>query len=339
MLTAEHCKNFCKFCQRELPKKRHRARKPTFFKSPYECEHCGASNDIHFESYKNDSESESEDDPKFSESVHDTIRRGNPEQVIDHRTFSENEQNSESSEKFVDIENDESDIFWRIDSDFNGFSGNVEESLADINLNEEGYEGTVFLTETSPGNHSIPPVEIKVAWDDDSSNQFAEISRTIATDDGIEDDVTSQESCVVSSPNSLSRTSDNIEQSRFENSGTNGLFSENNSSDLGPRLSPTPPSYSRRGSTPRNFLYGEHRKRRSSEEVHLTSVDGSYDMTQSPIANRSVGLTRVALMRLSRSKTRGSLSSPGTPQPVARSKVYIVMHYAEPSIILLSATH
>ncbi|XP_028398069.1 uncharacterized protein LOC114521739 [Dendronephthya gigantea] len=329
--STEHRENFCAFCQRDLPKKRQRARKSTFFTSPYECEHCGASNDIYLDSDKNVSESESEDDPKFSESVHDTIRRGNPEQVIDHRTFSEDETKSESLERIVDIENDESDIFWRSDSDFNSFPGNFEENLADINLNEDCYSGTVFLTETSLGSHSIPPVEVKVAWDDDNSNQFAEISRTIATDDGIEDDVTSQESCDVTSQDSQSRMSNNFEESSLENPGTNSLSLENDSIDLGPRLSPTPPPpQGRRGSSPRNFLYGEHPKRRGSEEVHVTSMDGSYDMTQSPIANRSVGLTRVALMRLSRSKTRGSRSSPGTPQPVARSKEESRSHSHDP---------
>ncbi|CAB4019024.1 Hypothetical predicted protein [Paramuricea clavata] len=320
--SAEHREEFCKFCERELPKKKRRRRNP---KSPYECEHCGTSNDIYDDSDGNISESESEDNPAVSESVRDTIRRGNTEEVIDHRTFLESYEKSENfSQKLeTDIDNDDSDIFWRNESDFDSFHGNFEEQM-NLNDNEDGYNGTVFLTETTLGNHGNKPVEVKMAWDDDSSNQFAEISRTIATDDGIEaDDVTSQESFDVTSERSRSRNSDDFEKSESNCENLENLFPE---SDSKPRLSPTPPSHKRRGSSPRTFRFGDHHRSSSSGEVHVTTLAGeseSNDMTQSPIANRSVGLTRVALMRLGRqgrARTRGCRSSPGTPQHVARTE-------------------
>ena len=320
--SAEHREKFCEFCQRELPKKKRKRRNRKFPRSPYECELCGASN--HIDDAGGPNVSESEDEAIPAETVRDTIQRGNAEQVIDHRTFSEHEEMSENfSEKSnVDTENEESDIFWRSDSDFDGFHGNLEEQMSDMNLNDDGYAGTVFLTETAFGNHGNRPVEIKMAWDDDSSSQFAEISKTIATDDGIEaEDVTSQKIYDDIPQENQSNVSDNSD-SNSENLRNVNLFPE---SDSRLRLSPTPPSHSRRGSSPRNFRYGGgHDRRNSSGEVHLTSLDSerdSNDMTESPIANRSVGLSRVALMRLSRqsrARTRGSRSSPGTPQPVVR---------------------
>lgn len=308
-----------------MPKKKRKRRNRKFPRSPYECELCGASNDILDDSGPNVSESEDEAIP--TETVRDTIQRGNAGQVIDHRTFSEHDEKSEnfSTKIHVDTENDESDIFWRSDSDFDGFHGNLEEQISDMNLNDDGYGGTVFLTETTLDNHSNRPMEIKMAWDDDSTNQFAEISRTIATDDGMEaEDVTSQESYDDVPQDNHFNISDNSEKSdsNSEKLGNANLFPE---SDSRLRLSPTPPSHSRRGSSPRNFRYGGgHHRRNSSGEVHITSLDSERDsngMTQSPIANRSVGLSRVALMRLnrqSRARTRGSRSSPGTPQPVVR---------------------
>ena len=324
--SAEHREKFCKFCQRELPKKRNRRRKRTFFTSPYECEHCGASNDIDYND--DDFVSESKDETTPNENVRDTIRRGNPEQVIDHRTFSEHEENSGNlSKKADDSESDEGDIFWRTDSDFDSFQENLEENFSDLNL-EEDHNNTVFLTETTLSNHSNRPVEVKMAWDDDSSNQFAEISRTIATDDGIEAaDVNSQDDFDVISQDSDSRISDNSEktESNSEISGNTNLFPENDSQL---RLSPTPPSHSRRGSSPRNFRYSEHR-RRNSRELHVTSNEEQntsdvIDMTRSPIANRSIGLTRIALMRMnrqSRSKSRGTQSSSATPRNITSVEV------------------
>ena len=331
MPSAEHREKFCEYCQRELPKKGRKRRTRKFPQSPYECEHCGASNDIYEDSEQNGSESEDEATP--TETVRDTIRRGNSEQVIDHRTFSEHEEKSENFSKtsHVDTENDESDIFWRSESDFDGFQGKLEEQMSDMNLNEGDYGGTVFLTETTLGNHGNRPVEIKMAWDDDSTNQFAEISRTIATDDGIEAEcVTSRESYDVVSQDNHSKKSDNSEKSNSnsENLETANLLPEN---DSGLRLSPTPPSHSRRGSSPRNFRYSGHHRRNSSGEVHTTldNEKASADMTRSPIANRSVGLSRVALMRLSResrARTRGSSSTPEISRPVVRMEVCKVLN-------------
>ena len=333
--SAKHHENFCEFCQRELPKKRRQRRNRTFSTSPYECEHCGATNDIDI-SDENVSESESEDIPAISESVQDTIRLGNPNHVIDHRTFSESDAKYENFSENVqtDIEDDESEIFWRNDSDFESFHGNFEEKLNLNDDNEHGYNGTVFLTETTTGTHGNRPMEVKMAWDDDSNNQFAEISRTIATDDGMEaDDVISQETFDVtaddvSSEGKSSRTSDYSEKSdsNSENFGNTSLFPE---SESRLRFSPTPPSHNRR--SPRNVRYGEHHRRQSAGEVHIASIErqttsDSNDMTQSPIANRSIGLTRVALMR-SRAKTRGSRSSPSTPQRVASIEVCTVYLY------------
>ena len=320
-----------------MPKKRQRRRNSTFFTSPYECEHCGASNDIDDDSDENVSESESEDSPAVSESVSDTIRRGNPKQVIDHRTFSENENIFDNScEKIQGVgEDDESDIFWR--NDFDAFHGNFEEKMNLNDINEDSYDGTVFLTETMVGNHNNKPVEVKMAWDDDSSNQFAEISRTIATDDGIEvnDDASLETFNAiaddVSSKENTCPTTDSFEQSKSnsENLEDTLSFPENDSRY---RLSPTPPSHLRRGRSPRNFRYGEHHRRQSAGEVHINftseeNTSESYDMTQSPIANRSIGLSRVALMRLSRqsrTKTRGARSSPTAPEFAARIQVCIM---------------
>ena len=330
ILSAKRRENFCEFCQREMPKKRRR-RNRTFFTSPYECEHCGASNDINSDSDQNVSESESEDSPAVSESVSDTIRWGNPKQVIDHRTFSENEKISDNSSEKIQGggEDDESDIFWR--NDFDTFHGNFEEKMNLNDTNEDCYDGTVFLTETTVVHPNNKPVEVKMAWDDDSSNQFAEISRTIATDDGIEvNDHASQETFdsiadVVSSKESTSPTTDSFEESESNSENVEGtiLFPE---SDSTYRLSPTPPSHHRRGRSPRNFRYGEQHRRQSAGEVHINSMSEentseSYEMTQSPIANRSIGLSRVALMRLSRqsrTKTRAARSSSTTAEFVVR---------------------
>ena len=330
--SAEHREKFCGYCQRELPKRRRKCQTRKFPQTPYECEHCGASNDIYEDSEQNCSESE--DEATRTETVRDTIRRGNSEQVIDHRTFSEHEEKSENVSKtsHVDTENDESDIFWRSESDFDGFQGKLEEQMSDMNLNEGDYGGTVFLTETTLGNHGNRPVEIKMAWDDDSTNQFAEISRTIATDDGIEaESVSPRESYDVVSQDKHSKKSDNSAKSNSnsENLETANLLPENDSRR---RLSPTPPSYSRRGSSPRNFRYGGHHRRNSSGEVHITTLDSEKDsdnMTRSPIANRSVGLSRVALMRLSResrARTRGSKSTPETSRPAVRKEVCEVLN-------------
>jgi hypothetical protein len=339
VLSAERRESFCEFCQRKIPEKRKRRRRnPTFFTSPYECEHCGASNDIVDERDHNVSDSETEDNPAVSESVNDTIRRGNPKQVIDHRTFSENDTKSDISLDKTQVvgEDDESDIFWR--NDFDTFHENFEEKLNLNDINKSGYDSTVFLTETTFDNHGNKPVEVKMAWDDDSNNQFAEISRTIATDDGIEvddDDGTSLGRFdVLADDESLNEspctTADSSEKSEANSEKLEEaiLFPENDSMY---RLSPTPPAHHRRGRSPRNSRYGEHHRRQSSGEVPVTSMmagentNESYDMTQSPIANRSIGLSRIALMRMtrqSRTKTRDSRSSPNTPEEhVARTTV------------------
>ena len=288
-----------------MPKKKRRRRHPTFFTSPYECEHCGTSNDIDDDSEHTDSSSESEDDPTPSERVSDTIRRGNPAQVIDHRTFPESAEKSENhSEEVVENNDDDNDIFWR---EVDTFQGNFEEKMSDLSLSdfsETCSRGTVFLTETPVGNHSNRPVEVKMAWDDDSGNQFAEISRTTAKDDGIEDDVSSADN----RSGTLENTSEKSEgYSENVESGNPNLFPESEVV----RLSPTPPSQNRPRSSPvpRKLRYGEYHGH-GSPGLEITAVDeGSAgetkDMTQSPIANRSVGLTRVALMRLSRQSRAG----------------------------------
>lgn len=340
--------NFCKYCQREMPSKK-RKKRPSFYSSPYECEYCGASNDID-SSVDGNLSSDSDDDTTVPETVHDTIRRGNPTRVIDHRSFPERTEKSEKGnlDETGPAENDEMDIFWRDDAHeyFHRVDGEgVEDKMKDLSLSEGQSEKTVFLTEAHAPSENNRPVQVKMAWDDENNNQFAEISRTIATDDGLDE-------------KDVSKTLSNAPERYSGNSDMRGavcLFQENDptsgmkirvhgrtpravsaddhvSDDVEGHVSDDVQGHAANHvSAPRkNLHYGNRHEgppRMEGFEVTRTvrsssvtiseneqSDNGNNTMTRSPVANRSVGLSRVALMRLSResrSRTRPPRSSPG----------------------------
>ena len=315
-------------------------RRPTFFTSPYQCEYCGASNDIDesgnsFTNFSSDSEC-----PSVVETVNDVIRRGNPAHVIDHRTFPKTTEKSEKniSENPSRKEDEEMDILWRDDAnEYFEQVDKLEDEMEDLILTEgvQPDKKTVFITEASVPLENNRRVHVKMAWDDESNDHFAEISRTITRDDGLEEtDFQRTEAtrtgisdrynrklgmgdgaCLFQENDSVTGMKVRIHGRTLHDVSTNSTSNDSND------------SFAEQVSILRNNIHvgGGQEGTSGSETLRVSRIMNSCgtntnydeasnsenDMARSPIANLSVRLSRVALMRLSRhnrSRSRHSLS-------------------------------
>ena len=307
--------NYCQYCQREMPSNKHRRRSMSFT-SPYDCEYCGASNNIDDTDDNISSTTDSEPCTSVAQTVRDTIRRGNPEHVIDHRTFHEKAEKSERKKGSDLAVDEEMDIFWRNDASeyFEAVdNADVVDEMSNLSMQDEQ---TVFLTETCIPVTNKRHAEVKMAWDDEGNTQLAEISRTIARDDGL------HEKDVPRNEDAHSKTLGK-DSSKPDMRSSVCLFQENDpASGMKVRVH----GRTQHGSQSENVSVhdkihtgpsnGENLK--ITKNIHDTECNTNVNQLKisnenltirSPIADRSVGLSRVALMRLSRAQ-RSQSNSP-----------------------------
>ena len=252
--------------------------------------------------------------------------------MIDHRNFNEAQKRSENSDDLVVDDIEEMDIVWRDDSseysEYIKSLSNVEDGMNELNLNNEDRQ-TVFLTETTSDQPRLVN-DLKKAWDDDANEEdCVDIDRT--------NNGSSLENSPRASHNLSSEKSPSLPRKPRPPAGVRVFQEKDPVSGITVSMydrSPAARDYATSGNSP------AHRKsRRASHPAvlstrfeegsylsdgELSQDEGTYQMTQSPVANRSVGLSRVALMRLSRQKrgdSRGvSPSSRGVdPRPRTRS--------------------
>ena len=323
--------NYCQYCQREMPSNKHRRRSMSFTR-PYDCEYCGASNNIDDTDDSITSSTDSEPCTSVAQTVRDTIRRGNPEHVIDHRTFYEKAEKCERKED-CDVAGDgEMDIFWRNDASeyFEAVdNADVVDEMSNLSMQDEQ---TVFLTEACVPVTNKRHAQVKVAWDDEGSTQFAEISRTIARDDGL------HEKDVPRNEDAHSKTFGK-DSSKPDMRSSACLFQENDpASGMKVRVHGRTQHGSRSGNNV--SVHGKiHTAPCNGENLKVTTnihdtecntnvnqlkISNENVTIRSPIADRSVGLSRVALMRLSRAQRSQSNSlhySPGMRRKVTKIQV------------------